>query len=250
MQKAGAIAVIVHDNIYEGFIHMANDNTQEQPTIPAIFITKSEGNYLMQLLVSANQGSTGLANEDSVVQVYLGPNNENNMRLTINSVMDQPDGTHTVKATMEIRRTAAGHAGLSYAKYSMRGTEDPTTRLLALEPEEWISNPGDMEWLGVRGTISDSSPGKNDARFLKGIEMPPFKLHFQAQQRPETGCGTVLKSVSDCAMTDTHGYCGQGCLKAVDTTGYRVFNDEGCEFGEPLLYYCKLTPTPPHCNAL
>jgi hypothetical protein len=49
---------------------MANDNTQEQPTIPAIFITKSEGNYLMQLLVSANQGAMGLANEDQPRQRY------------------------------------------------------------------------------------------------------------------------------------------------------------------------------------
>lgn len=51
--------------------------------------------------------------------------------------------------------------------------------------------------------------------------MPPFKLHFQAMQRPETGCGTAIKSVEDCAMTDEHGYCGQGCLKAVDTMGSR-----------------------------
>ena len=70
MQLAGAVAVIVHDNIYEGFIHMANDNTQDQPTIPAIFITKSEGNYLVQLLAKANQGAIGLAAEDQVVQVW------------------------------------------------------------------------------------------------------------------------------------------------------------------------------------
>lgn len=70
MQLAGAVAVIVYDNIYEGFIHMANDDTQDQPTIPAIFITKSEGNYLVQLLARANQGAIGLAAEDQVVQVW------------------------------------------------------------------------------------------------------------------------------------------------------------------------------------
>ena len=81
----------------------------------------------------------------------MGPNNENNMRLTITSVMDQPSSSvHHVQATMEIRRTAAGHAGLSFAKYTMKGTEQGGQ--LVLEPHEWLVDPGDMEWLGLQGT--------------------------------------------------------------------------------------------------
>jgi len=57
MQAAGALAVIVYDNVYEGFLHMKNDGSIPQPTIPSIFITKSEGLYLIDLLTKVVSGS-------------------------------------------------------------------------------------------------------------------------------------------------------------------------------------------------
>jgi hypothetical protein len=217
MQNAGAIAVIVHDNRHEPFIHMANDHSVPEVTVPSVFITLASGDYLARLLEQAEKDVMAggpVRNEEDIVQVYLGPNNDNSMRLTINKVYDQADGTHNVEATMEIRRTAAGHAGSSFAKYTMKGTQDPTTRILDLKPDEWIENPGDLEMLGAKGVISESG------RHIKGVEMAPFKLHWQVRSSIENGCGAVVKSVEDCEMTDPHGYCGQGCLKAVDHHGY------------------------------
>jgi hypothetical protein len=50
MQNAGAVAVMVYDHTQEGFVFMKNDGSFPQPDIPAVFITLSEGNYLVALL--------------------------------------------------------------------------------------------------------------------------------------------------------------------------------------------------------
>ena len=66
MENAGAVSVIVYDNINEGFIHMATDHTYPRVTVPAVFITKREGEYLDDLitevpLVLITSASTELA---------------------------------------------------------------------------------------------------------------------------------------------------------------------------------------------
>ena len=50
MENGGAVAVIVYDNVIEGFIYMSNDGTLPEVEIPSVFIPKTEGLYLAALL--------------------------------------------------------------------------------------------------------------------------------------------------------------------------------------------------------
>ena len=50
MALGGAVAVIVYDNVVEGFVHMSDDGSVPAVTIPSVFITNTEGRYILDLL--------------------------------------------------------------------------------------------------------------------------------------------------------------------------------------------------------
>jgi len=168
IQAAHATAVVVYDNKREGWIRMAWDHTV-QPEIPAIFIQKNEADHLLYYMDSA-AGTTGL-------EATLLPDNENSLRLTIDSLTEQLPGLMNVEGTVESRRTVEGHMGTDYMKYKVSGSINTDTGVVSLSPKEWITTAKDDEqgWFGLEGNLL------TPAKTMSG-KTTPFKSHFHMRE--------------------------------------------------------------------
>eukprot|EP00657_Telonema_sp_P-1_P008266 TRINITY_DN29102_c0_g1_i1.p1 TRINITY_DN29102_c0_g1~~TRINITY_DN29102_c0_g1_i1.p1 ORF type:complete len:150 (+),score=55.65 TRINITY_DN29102_c0_g1_i1:111-560(+) len=100
LQEAYAVAVVVYDNIEEGWIYMAMPDGARKPDIPSVFIKMVDGEILKSFLAES------IADATKQMDATLMQDNENSMRLTINDVQPTADPKMSlVFGVVETRRT-------------------------------------------------------------------------------------------------------------------------------------------------
>ena len=228
IQVSGAVAVIVYDNIDEGWVHMGWDDTV-QPEIPSVFIQKKEADLLLAFMLHYSDFFNG-------IDATLLPDNENSLRLRLTSVTETSDSdVDFLEGEIDMRRTVDGHMGTDYMKYSVNGTFKKSTGAIVLTPHKWItySESEAVQWMGITGTMLTE-------RHAMSGRTSPYDAIVHMRMANPTGCPPRVQLVEKCQTTGENSYCGQGCLEVTDEHGYRLFNDESCEFTEPLMWYCNV----------
>eukprot|EP00656_Telonema_subtile_P047300 TRINITY_DN5423_c0_g1_i1.p1 TRINITY_DN5423_c0_g1~~TRINITY_DN5423_c0_g1_i1.p1 ORF type:complete len:1486 (-),score=315.18 TRINITY_DN5423_c0_g1_i1:114-4571(-) len=231
MQAAGAKAVVVYDNIYEGWIHMGFDGST-QPEIPSVLIQRQEADWLLQILSLKN-----ITESVNGMETTLLPDNENSLRFVVTSAVPIPSetGIDRIEGVVDMRRTVEHHVGTDYMKFKVSGTFDVATGKLSVSPHEWVVQPGmqGLVWFGLEGTVLP------EGHAMSGTT-PPYNNRFHMRISDPGECPGRVAQVHKCLTTGQNALCGEGCLEVTDYRGYRLFNDNQCAFTEPLMWYCNI----------
>ncbi len=216
-------------------------------------------------MISASDGVVLMSSlAGNAANAVISDGRDNSLRINVTDVIDCdqiqfrfPDclsGTVFVEANVEFRLTANASTPLpqwlSYGKYFTYGFMDKSSGNITLNPVDWIVRPRSSGMTtaaslftitGAVLTQSSSLGGSDTFTFMRGSSLGEYTSNWQVRDR--TGfCQPALSFADQCEPAPATCAGAQQCAVAMDSLGYRFFNDEqACPWGSSMMYFSEET---------
>ena len=221
-----------------------------RPWTPCAMISASDGVLLM----------SSLAN--NAANAVLSDGRENSLRINVTTAIDCDtaqlpncgSGSVFVEANVEFRLTANASTPmpqwLSYGKYFTYGFMDKSSGNITLNPVDWMVRPRSSGMTtaaslftitGAVLTQSASMAGSDTFTLMRGSNLGEYTSTWQVRDR--TGyCQPALSFADQCETAPATCAGAQQCAVAIDSLGYRFFNDDqACPWGSSMMFFSEET---------
>ena len=215
-------------------------------------------------MISASDGvvlMSSLANNPA--NAAIGDGRENSLRINVTNVVDCdqarrfpncPASSVFVEANVEFRLTANASTPLpqwlSYGKYFTYGFMDKSSGNITLNPVDWIVRPRSSGMTtaaslftitGAVLTQSASLGGSDSFTLMRGSSLGEYTSNWQVRDRSGF-CQPALSFADQCEPAPATCAGAQQCAVAMDSLGYRFFNDDqACPWGSSLMFFSEET---------